>query len=406
MVFSISWRNIWRNPVRSGIIVAAIAIGMLAGVFTGTFVKGWMYQRLESGVETEVSYIQVHHPQFSDNYDLHMNMPDGEAISNNILNIEGVDGSSPRIVMQSMVSSAETGVGVKIIGVDPVREKTTSNLYSYISEGAYFEGIKRNPVVIGDKLAKKLKVKLRSKIVITLQDSEGNITAGAFRVCGIFDTGNNGFEEMNLFVKGTDLKNLLAFDNGIAHEITVHIADPDNLETIKSQIEAQIPQLEVQTWMEVTPELGYLNEIGNMYTYIFVIIILLALGFGIVNTMLMVVLERVKEIGMLMAVGMSKIRIFLMLMSETVLLTFTGGIIGIISGIILTLLTQKSGIDLSMYAQGLEDMGYASIIYPVMETKSFVVVAILVFLTGIIASIYPARKALKYNPADAIRVDM
>jgi len=396
----------WRSPVRSGVIIGAISIGMFAGVFASTFMKGWMNQRLESGVETEVSYIQIHHPKFRDNFDLKMLIVNGRQVSNEILKIKGVDGTSPRIVLQSMASSAETGAGVKIIGVDPEREKTTSNLYRYIKEGNYFESIRRNPVVIGQKLADKLKVRLKSKIIITLQDSEGNITGGVFRVCGIFDTGNNMFEEANLFVRNTDLQKLAVIADGAVHEITVHISEPGELEAIKKQIVEKYPGLEVLSWKEITPELGYINEIGNMYTYIFVIIILLALGFGIVNTMLMVVLERIKELGMLMAIGMSKKRIFLMLMLETIFLTLTGGIIGIILGVALTVATASSGIDLSMYAVGLEDMGYASIIFPVLEPGMVLVISILVILTGIVASIYPARKALKYNPADAIRIDM
>ncbi|VAW21433.1 hypothetical protein MNBD_BACTEROID01-210 [hydrothermal vent metagenome] len=406
MIWSLSWKNMWRSPVRSGVIIGAISIGMFAGVFASTFMKGWMNQRLESGVETEVSYIQIHHPEFRDNFDLKMLMINGRQVSNEILNIKGVDGTSPRIVLQSMASSAETGAGVKIIGVDPEREKTTSNLYRYITKGNYFESIRKNPVVIGQKLADKLNVRLKSKIIITLQDSEGNITGGVFRVCGIFDTGNNMFEEANLFVKNQDLQKLAVIADGAVHEITVHISEPRELEAIKKQIVEKYPGLEVLSWKEITPELGYINEIGNMYTYIFVIIILLALGFGIVNTMLMVVLERIKELGMLMAIGMSKKRIFLMLMLETIFLTLTGGMIGIIMGIALTVATAKTGIDLSMYAVGLEDMGYASIIFPVLEPGMVLVISILVILTGIVASIYPARKALKYNPADAIRIDM
>ena len=121
--------------------------------------------------------------------------------------------------------------------------------------------------------------------------------------------------------------------------------------------------------------------------------------------MLMVVLERVKEIGMLMAVGMSKTRVFWMLMLETVLLTLTGGVAGIVLGLGATFATMKNGIDLSMYATGLEDWGYSAHIYPAVKTEMVVIISILVVATGILASIYPARKALKYNPAEAIRTE-
>jgi ABC-type antimicrobial peptide transport system permease subunit len=122
--------------------------------------------------------------------------------------------------------------------------------------------------------------------------------------------------------------------------------------------------------------------------------------------MLMAVMERVKEIGMLMAIGMSKFRIFWMMMLETVLLTFTGGCFGIVLGIAVTLATMKSGIDLSFYSKGLEDMGYSSLVFPEIELNMILVIVVLVLLTGLIASIYPARKALKYKPAEAIRIDM
>lgn len=173
MISSIAWKNIWRNRVRSGVIIAAITIGMFAGVFTSTFYKGWINQRLDAGVETEVSHVQIHHPEFSENFDLKSVIPDGAKMAGEIAQMEFVDGVSPRMVAQAMIASSETGTGVKILGVDPEKEKTVLNLYTKIPEGKYLDGVKRNPILIGKKLAEKLKVKLHSKLVITLQDSEG-----------------------------------------------------------------------------------------------------------------------------------------------------------------------------------------------------------------------------------------
>lgn len=405
MTGAVAWRNIWRNPVRSGVIIAAIAVGMFAGVFSTTFTKGWMNQRLEDGIETEVSHIQIHHTQFAENYDLKKFIPEGVTISEEIAKNELVGGASPRVVIQSMIASAETGTGVRINGIDPEKEKTVTNLYSKVADGDYFETVKRNPILIGKKLAEKLKVKLHSKVVITVQDTQGHITGGAFRVCGIFDTTNGMFEEMNVFVLSDDLSRLAMLPAGASHEIAVHLKENVDLSESTELLQKEFPTLDVQNWKQLFPELGYLNEIGNLYIYIFVVIILLALGFGIVNTMLMVVLERVKEIGMLMAVGMSKIRIFTMLMLETVLLTLTGGLAGIILGLATSFATMKNGINLSMYASGLEDFGYSAIVYPVIEPGMIVIICLLVIITGIIAAIYPARKALKYNPAEAIRTE-
>jgi len=406
MISSIAWKNIWRNRVRSGVIISAITIGMFAGVFTATFYKGWINQRLEAGVETEVSHIQIHHPEFGENFELKNSIPEGNKLANDISREEFVNGVSARMVAQAMIASSETGTGVKILGIDPEKEKTVTNLYTKIPVGQYFEGVKRNPILIGKKLAEKLKVKLHSKLVITLQDSQGHLTNEAFRVCGIYSVGNGMFEEMNVFVLKTDLARFVQLDEITTHELVVHLKDHGELDSSAKILAEKHPDLLVQNWKQMTPELGILNEYGNIYIYFFIGIILLSLGFGIVNTMLMAVMERVKEIGMLMAVGMSKFRVFWMLMLETVLLTLTGGFFGIVLGIVVTLATMKTGINLSFYAEGLEDMGYSSHVFPVIEFEMVGIIVLLVFITGLIASIYPARKALKYKPAEAIRIDM
>jgi ABC-type lipoprotein release transport system permease subunit len=406
MITSIAWKNIWRNRVRSGVIIAAITIGMFAGVFTSTFYKGWINQRLEAGVETEVSHIQIHHPEFSENFELKKSVPDADQIADEIGQLDFVDGVSARMVAQAMIASSETGTGVKVLGIDPEKEKMVTNLYTKIPEGQYFEGVKRNPVLIGKKMAEKLKVRLHSKLVLTLQDAQGHLISEAFRVCGIYSIGNGMFEEMNVFVLKSDLARFVQLDESVAHELVVHLKDHSKLAPNTQTLAAKFPELLVQNWKQMAPELGLLTEYGNVYIYFFIVIILLSLGFGIVNTMLMAVMERVKEIGMLMAIGMSKFRVFWMLMLETVLLTLTGGFLGIVLGLLVTLATMKTGIDLSFYAKGLEDMGYSSLVFPVIEFEMVMVIVILVLVTGLIASVYPARKALKYKPAEAIRIDM
>lgn len=406
MISSIAWKNIWRNRVRSGVIISAITIGMFAGVFTVTFYKGWINQRLEAGVETEVSHIQIHHPEFAENFELKNSIPEAAMTTDEIAQMDFVNGVSPRMVVQAMIASSETGTGVKILGVEPEKEKTVTNLYTKIQEGEYFEGVKRNPILIGKKLAAKMKVKLHSKLVVTLQDSQGHLTNEAFRVCGIYSIGNGMFEEMNVFVLKSDLAKVVQLDESTTHELVVHLKDHEKLDQNTKTLAGKHANLLVQNWKQIAPELGLLVDYGNIYIYFFIVIILLSLGFGIVNTMLMAVMERVKEIGMLMAIGMSKFRVFWMLMLETVLLTLTGGFFGILLGVGVTLATMKSGIDLSFYAEGLEDMGYSSLVFPVVEFGMVFVIVILVLVTGLIASIYPSRKALKYKPAEALRIDM
>jgi putative ABC transport system permease protein len=405
MIWSISWRNIWRNKVRSTVVIVAITLGICAGVFSTAFFTGMMNQRIEQVISNELSHIQIHHPAFRSNTELSNFIPTGSELSRQIEEIPGVEGVSNRIVIYSMVSSAETASGVKIIGVDPEHEKLVTNMEENIVEGEYFNGIKKNPVLIGKKLAEKLNVKIRSKIVITLQDLNNNITGGAFRVVGIYETPNSTYDETTIFVRDSDIASLIELPENAGHEIAVLVENNELVDSVQHRIKAINGELEILNWKELSPEMGYLTEVMDLYMYIFIVIILFALLFGIINTMLMVVMERVKELGMLMAVGMNKLRVFNMIVLETVLLTLFGGVVGTLAGSGISKYFETHAIDMSLWAEGYSQLGYDSIIYTSIDVNLMISVIIMVLITGIIAAIYPAYRALKHNPAEALRIE-
>ena len=405
MIFSVSWRNVWRNKVRSLVVISAIAIGIFAGVWSAAFFKGMMDQRIDKVIKTELSNIQIHEPEFRKTSEFSNFIPEANNLTAKIRNITHVKGVSNRMVVQSMVASAETASGVIIMGIDPGVEPDVTNLNNKIIDGAYFKGIKKNPVVIGKKLAEKLNVKIRSKIVITIQDLDNDIISGAFRVAGIYTTNNNLYDEGHIFVRYSDLVRLSGFPKNAGHEIAISLDNNEYLLEVQEKVKVLAPDYEVLNWKELSPEMSYLTEVMDMYMYIFIIIILLALLFGIINTMLMVVMERTKEIGMLMAVGMNKMRIFSMIVLESVMLSFVGGIVGIIIGAIVSKFGETHPVDLSMWAEGYQALGYDSFVYTRLQPELIVNVAILVIITGVIAALYPAYKALKNDPADALRME-
>ena len=405
MIFSISWRNIWRNKVRSLVIITAVALGICAGVFSTTFMKGMVDQRIRQAISTEISHIQIHRQNYRQESSLQLYINGSPTIAEKIQKINNVKGVSQRIIIQSMVSSAETSSGVKIAGIYPENEQQVTNLSTKIVEGQYFEGVPRNPVVIGRKLAEKLNVKLHSKIVITLQDMDKNITAGAFRIAGLFETPNSIYDETSVFVRYNDLSRLLNLPEGVSHEIAILIDDNEMTASVQDEIKTIAADYEVLNWKEISPEMSYMTEVLDMYMYIFIIIILLALLFGIINTMLMVILERVKEIGMLMAVGMNKLKVFTMIVVETVQLSLVGGVAGVVAGSLISKYFETHAINLSMWAKGYSQLGYDTLVYCSLESEMVINVTILMIFTGIIAALYPAYKALKYDPAEALRME-
>jgi ABC-type lipoprotein release transport system permease subunit len=305
-----------------------------------------------------------------------------------------------------MISSANASSGIQIMGIDPEQESRVTTIHKTVCDscGTYFREDRKNPVLISRKLADKLKVRLRSKIVIRFQDEEGNLVDAAFRVCGLYRTSNGMFDEREVFVRKDDLTSIFGKEAPV-HEIAVLLSDPDSLYEVGSRIRELCPDLEVQTWMEIQPELALLVTASDQMMYIFLGIILLALAFGIVNTMLMAVLERTKEIGMLMSIGMSKSRIFRMILLETVLLTLTGGIVGMAVSALLIAVFNRYGIDLSIVGEGMEALGYEAMVYPSITVAYFIILTIMILVTGIVSSVYPARKALSIEPAKAIKIE-
>lgn len=403
MLWLLAWKNIWRNKLRSAVVMIAITLGVFAGVFLIAFMNGMVEDRIKSVIRTEISHIQIHHTGFEDNLDFSLRIKNADSILQIVNKTKDIEAVSKRIIISSMVASSETSTGVKIVGIVPTQEKKVTNISEKIIEGNYFEGKGKNYVVIGKKLAEKLKVKIKNKIIITAQDADKTITSGAFRVVGIFETDNAMFDEANIFVNYSDLCRLTALDGTEAHEIAILLDKNEYTPSVLSELKKKLPGLNVQDWMELSPEAGYLVSAMNQYMYIFIFIILLALCFSIINTMLMVVLERVRELGMLMAVGMSKARVFFMVMLETIYLSLTGGLIGIILAYFLCKHLGAVGLDLYFWKEAFSSVGYASIIYPVIDFQMLLITTGMVIYTGIISSLYPAYKALKLNPAESTR---
>lgn len=244
-----------------------------------------------------------------------------------------------------------------------------------------------------------------SRLTLTFLDKD-NVQVGArFRIAGIYDLKNTMFELSTVFVRNSDLSRLSGFDSTIYHQMVIRISDVEQTDLITANLKEKLPDLEVLSWKEIQPDLAMMTDYTHQIYAIFMMIILAALAFGIVNTMLMVVLERTKELGMLTAIGMNKKKVFSMIMLESVFLSLIGGVAGMFAGWLTVMATAKNGINFLKYAEGMEAYGYSAHVYPEIGAGFLLLGTILIIFTGIVASIYPALKALKLNPVEAIRTE-
>ena len=206
MLFKVAWRNIWRNKMRSIVVIASVAVGLFAGMFMMAFYSGLVKQEVSIAVETQLSDIQIHNPAFPDDKDVNDTIKYASDVIANLRKDSTVKTVSGRIITTGMISSSSTASGVEIHGIIPSDEKGVSNISQDIIEGVYFSpsspntGRKGNEIVMGKQLADKLGVKLHSKIVLTFQSDSGNLTAGSFRIAGIFRSRNSGFDEMTVSI--------------------------------------------------------------------------------------------------------------------------------------------------------------------------------------------------------------
>ena len=244
-----------------------------------------------------------------------------------------------------------------------------------------------------------------SRMTLTFLDKDNNQVSSVFRIAGIFDIKNAMFEQSQVFIKNDDLSRLTGMDENSFHQVVIRISDINQSEIITDNIRTRFPGLDVKNWKELQPDLAMMTDYVHQIYGFFMGIILAALAFGIINTMLMVVLERTRELGMLTAIGMNKRKVFSMIMLESVFLSITGGIAGMIAGWITIILTAKNGINFAQYAEGMEAFGYSAHIFPEISSGFFVMVTVLIIITGIASSVYPALKALKLDPAEAIRTE-
>jgi putative ABC transport system permease protein len=402
MIIKIAWRNVWRNTLRSGVVIASIALGIWAGLFVISISAGLNEQRTKDALDTYISHIQIHSPDFVKDNNVEYRIEDIETVRQDLENEPGVRSFSERVVLSGMVSSSTGGYGARITGVIPEHERNVSTMHEKIVEGEYFDGIKKNPIVIGRKLAEKLNVGMKKKVVLTFQKENGDIVAGAFRVAGIYKTSNSKADEMNVFIRAEDANRLLEESAGF-HEVAVMVNDLEDVEAVADTLGSELSNLSVRSWREVSPDLGYADEMMMQMLYIIIGIILMALSFGIVNTMLMAVLERKRELGMLMSVGMNKTKVFFMIVIETVFISLVGGPIGVVMGYVTVSYFGHRGIDLSIVGKGLESFGISTTIYTSLEPAFYLNVSIMVIVAAILSSIYPARKALQLKPAEAVR---
>ena len=401
-LIKISWRNIWRNKLRSLVVIISIVFGLLGGIIIIAMSYGLNEERMNNAVDTYLSHIQIHNNLFSEDYNIKHTINNLDIIEKAINEDKRVVSYSKRIVLNGMLSNSNGSYGIQVKGIDPDEEIKVTNTHEKIINGEYFRSKRDNTILVGKKLADKLNLKLKSKVVITFQDENYELTSLLFRVEGIFRSGNSRYDEMNVFVQNKSIiKNLPGF-NGY-HEMPILLSDINLRGEVKKDLIPISSDNIVEGWDDISKELAYANEMLSAVLYIFMMIILSGLSFGVINTMLMAILERRKEIGMLMSIGMNRYKIFMMISFETIFLSLIALPFGLITSFLIVEYYSVVGIDLSIVEAGLENFGVGTRLYFKVPDEEYFYVSLMVFVISIFSSVFPSIRALKINPVEATK---
>ena len=401
MILKIAWKNIWRSKLRSLVIILSTTIGVWSLLFLLSWVFGLISGFINKSVDYRLSHLQVHDERFLEDNEIKYFFDFNKV--KQVVDPTEIDGMSKRVVVNCMIQSPRAARGLKLQGVDPQMERGLTNVHELVKEGDYFETKTRNPIVISTSIADKLKVKLKSKVVASFQDFEGNISAGAFRVVGLYDSGDIKLDDMTAFVQISDLQRLIGIREEQVHEVALKLVELDSLDQVQSRLTQAISPLKVENYKELSPDLELYSSQIEMNVIIMTVIFMLALIFGIINSMLMAVLERTKELGMLMAIGMNKVRVFMMIVFETIMLSMIGVPLGLGLGYWTITYLNKRGMDLSEWSEGLRQFGMDQIVRPELDLGYYGFVAMAVAITALLASIYPSFKAISMKPVEALR---
>lgn len=403
---TLAWRNLWRNYRRTLIMLLAITVGVWAMIFMTALLRGMVDNMVRQGLQALPGHVQIHASAYLDDPSVNNSMPAADNYLLAVLNSDLVIGWSSRIKVPAMISSEQDNRGISLLGVDPVGELALGFDLDDIIEGRFLDGTDDGGIVIGRKLMERLETRIGKRVVVMSQDPDNTIADRGFRIVGVFKADLESREESIVYAGRDVIQTMLGVGSDVS-EIAILGHDYRQPGFLVAKIanalvdDGQGSALEALSWIEIDAYLSTMMQVMDGFVLVWMIVIFLALSFGLVNTLMMAVFERVREIGLMRALGVRPSAIVYQVLIEALLLLLLGLLIGDLLAIGTSIWLQD-GIDVSAVSDGLEMMGAASVMYPVLLWPDLVLANGVVLVLGVITSLLPAWRAAQYRPIEAL----
>lgn len=403
LILKMAFRNIFRQKRRTILTGLSMMMGfVLAVIFIG-WSDGAYNNIIDTFTRNRLGHIQIHEKTYLDRPSLYKTINNISKISETLANTKGVQSWTPRLYSAGLASVGEKSAGVQIIGINPEKETKTTHFNNKIIEGRNFSNHPTKEVIIGKGLAEILKAKVNDEIVIISQAADGSIANDLYSIIGISSSGDDISDRMSFYLHLRDAQELLVLE-GKLHEIAVTVKKLGDVAKINSLLIEKInnPELSVATWQVFAKAFYEAMKADQEGMWIMLVIIVIIVAVGVLNTVLMSVLERRREYGVLKAVGTKPHQIIRLVLLEVTILAIFCITIGIGLGFAANSFLSTHGIQLGQaFTYG--GMKFETM-YAEVNVRSFTIPAVTVLLSAILISLFPAIKAAKTEPAKTMRI--
>ena len=400
-LFRLAWRNLWRNHRRTLVMLMAVLVGAWAMIFMTALMRGMVDQMVEDGIDALPGQVQVHHVDFRDDPSIENRIPEPGPGYAAALETPLAGGWTARVRVPAMISSERDNRGVTLLGVDPEGEVRLGFDTSTVREGRWLEGADDAGVVLGGKLLERLETDLGKRIVLMSQDPDNEIAERGFRIVGVYHAKLPALEETYVYAGRGTVQAMLDIPGEVT-EIAVAGEDYRRVEPLLNQVRALTgPSEEALPWNQLDRYLGAMLGVMDGFVLVWIVVVFLALSFGLVNTLMMAVFERTREFGLMQALGMKPAAIRTLVLMESVMLLALGLFLGNLAAVA-TVFPIRDGIDLSIVGQGMEMFGASAVLYPALKVGDMVLANAVVLVLGVLTSLLPAWRASQQRPVQAI----
>jgi len=397
-------RGLARNLRRSLITLGAVAVGLAGLIFLWAYIDGINHQMIDNVTGYLTGHVQLHRRGHYEARTLDLALKQPAQLAEQIGGVPDVAAVSPRIQGEALASGPQKTRGVLVLGIDPVRESRITTLARTIKAGKFLDADDTSGILLGTRVADVLHVGVGDEVSLVTQAADGSIGAGRYTVRGVFDTGINMIDRAYVLLTLPAAQALYSLE-GRATTLAVRLDDIDEVPQTVATLQPQVgSDVEVFSWQRLLPAVVDDIAFHETFTYIILFVVFIIVTLGIANTILMSVMERIREFGVMMALGTTTSQIARVVLYEALLLGVGGIALGLAIGVGFVAYFGHAGIDLGRYSEAMQTMpGLTGVVYPRTGAGRLVPLSLLVLVTTLVASAVPAWKAGALTPIDAIR---